>query len=78
MILTNELRDEISLLLQFDMSSAQAGLKVHSKASPESVAAAKRLFDKGLVDHVDGGYLTALGREAAEHLHAACRKLIVK
>ena len=79
MILTNELRDEISLLLQFDMSSAQAGLKVHSKAaSAESVAAAKRLFDKGLVDHVDGGYLTALGREAAEHLHAACRKLTVK
>ena len=78
MILTAELRDEISLLLQFDVSSAQAGLKVHSKASPESVAAAKRLFEKGLVDHVDGGYLTVQGREAAENLHAAVRKLAVK
>lgn len=78
MILTSELRDEISLLLQFDISSAQAGLKVHSQASPESVAAAQRLFEKGLVDHVDGGYLTALGREAADHLHAACRKMVVK
>jgi uncharacterized protein (TIGR02647 family) len=73
MALSAQLQDEFNLLLQFDLSSSLAGLKVHSQASPQSIAAARRLFEKGLVDHVDGGYLTALGREAAEHLQAAHR-----
>ncbi len=75
MAFSAELQDEVNLLLQFDLSSTLAGLKVHSKASPESIAAAHRLFRKGLVDHEDGGYLTALGRETAEHLQAARRIL---
>ena len=73
MALSAQLQDEFNLLLQFDLSSSQAGLKVHSQASSATIEAAKRLYDKGLVDHVDGGYLTALGREAAEHLQAAHR-----
>ncbi|MBB3167528.1 TIGR02647 family protein [Simiduia aestuariiviva] len=75
MAFSAELQDEVNLLLQFDLSSTLAGLKVHSKASPTAIAAAQRLFQKGLVDHVDGGYLTALGREAAEHVQAAQRIL---
>jgi len=31
------------------------------------IAAAKRLFDKGLISQNDGGYLTDLGVETAEH-----------
>ncbi|AFV00152.1 TIGR02647 family protein [Simiduia agarivorans] len=66
---------ELSLLMQFDLSSTQQGLKVHSDAAPETVAAAARLFELGLTDHVDGGYLTPQGHEAAEALHMVRRKL---
>lgn len=66
---------EISLLMQFDLSSAMTGLKIHHDAAPETLAAAERLFSKGLLDRVDGGYLTPLGHEVAEHLQAARRML---
>jgi uncharacterized protein (TIGR02647 family) len=75
MAFSSELIDEINLLLQFDLSSGQSGIKVHSDAAPSSVAAAKRLFDKGLIDQIDGGYLTALGRETAQHAQGALRIL---
>ncbi len=62
----NEQLDEIHCLNLFDLNNTQVGLKVHHTAKPESIAAMKRLFEKGLVDHDDGGYLTPLGQEAAE------------
>ncbi len=58
---------ELNLLLQFDMSSLQTGIKVHHDAAPEIIAAAQSLFDKGLSTLPDGGYLTDLGIEVAEH-----------
>ncbi|BEU04460.1 DNA-binding protein [Agarivorans sp. OAG1] len=58
---------ELNLLLQFDMSSLQTGIKVHHDAAPEVIAAAQSLFDKGLSTLPDGGYLTDLGIEVAEH-----------
>ncbi len=59
---------ELNLLALFDSSSGQEGLKVHQKtAPPEVVAAAKRLHLKGLITQDDGGYLTPLGSETAEH-----------
>ncbi|MDO6683991.1 MULTISPECIES: TIGR02647 family protein [unclassified Agarivorans] len=58
---------ELNLLLQFDMSSLQTGIKVHQDAAPELIAAAKSLFDRGLSTQADGGYLTDLGIEVAEH-----------
>lgn len=76
MMYTNETLEEIKLLNQFNLSSASTGIKVHSQeASEETVAAAKRLFDKGLTDHVDGGYLTDLGLEAAGHAQSLVRLL---
>lgn len=78
MALSSELVEEINLLLQFELSSSQSGIKVHSSAAPSAVAAAQRLFNKGLIDQVDGGYLTALGRETAEHAQAINRILSVK
>ena len=62
--------NEVNVLLQFDLSSDQSGIKVHSSADDELIAAAQRLFEKGFIDHSDGGYLTSLGREAAEHAQA--------
>ncbi|WP_420588320.1 TIGR02647 family protein [Bacterioplanoides sp.] len=62
--------DELNLLVKFDRhSSMQTGIKVHHDAAPEMVAAAKRLFDKGLTTQTDGGYLTDRGVELAERAH---------
>lgn len=77
MSLNDDLVHEINLLLKFDLANAQSGLKVHSNAGPDVIAAAQRLFEKKLVDHQDGGYLTALGYEVAEHLQAAQRILSI-
>jgi uncharacterized protein (TIGR02647 family) len=77
MTLNKELIEEINLLLKFDLGNAQSGLKIHSNAGPEMIAAAQRLFEKKLVDHQDGGYLTALGYEVAEHLQSAQRILAI-
>ncbi|WP_341502389.1 TIGR02647 family protein [Gallaecimonas sp. GXIMD4217] len=71
MALTQELLDEIQMLSRFSLQSVQVGLKVHHDADPAAVAATARLFDKGLVTQRDGGYLTELGREVAEHLKLA-------
>lgn len=78
MAFSSELVEEINLLLQFELSSAQSGIKVHSNAAPSAVAAAARLFNKGLIDQVDGGYLTSLGRETAEHAQSLRQILSVK
>jgi len=48
------------------LESTLEGLKIHQHAAPEKIAAAQRLFDKKLIDQPDGGYLTSLGRDAAE------------
>lgn len=57
---------EIEVLMLFDPSSNLEGLKIHKTAEPEKILAAKRLFEKGFITQVDGGYLTSLGNEAAE------------
>lgn len=67
---TPELIDELNTLLRFDLSTSQQGLKIHKDASPEIAAAIRRLHAKGLVTLNDGGYLTSLGRDAAEHAQA--------
>lgn len=61
--------EEIKLLNQFSIDSMAVGIKVHeTEASKMVVDAAERLYSKGLTDHVDGGYLTKKGIEAAEHV----------
>ena len=62
-----ELSDEANLLLQFNLKNEQDGIKIHNDANPSLISAAKRLYDKGLISQHDGGYLTDLGRKAAEH-----------
>ena len=65
-----ELTDELNLLTQFNLKNEQDGIKVHHDAATELVTAAERLHTKGLITQVDGGYLTDLGRKAAEHSQA--------
>lgn len=77
MICSNERLEEIKLLNQFNLESlAGSGIKVHAQDAAESaVGAAARLFDKGLTDKVDGGYLTERGIEAATHAQSLMRLL---
>jgi len=67
---TQEQMAEIDLLVRYNLQTTQQGIKVHSNANTEQVEAVARLFEKGLVSQVDGGYLTDLGRKAAEHAQA--------
>ena len=59
--------EELNLLLQFDSSTLERGIKVHSSARPEVIAACQHLFDRGLISQADGGYLTDAGVEALTH-----------
>lgn len=70
MAFTDELIEEIKVLVLYNLSSIQEGIKVHGSAKTEVIAATERLFDKNLVSQADGGYLTDLGVEAAEHAQA--------
>ncbi len=67
---TPEMLDELNVLRLYNLESMQEGIKIHSTAAPAMVAAAERLFNKGMVDQKDGGYLTPRGQEAAEHAKA--------
>jgi len=67
---TEEETAELNVLIYYSLNTNTQGIKVHSTADPEKIAAVQRMFDKGLVTQKDGGYLTDLGREAAEHAQA--------
>ena len=62
-----EIIAELNILARFNLHSNQEGIKVHSSAGPEAIAATQRLFTKGLITQDDGGYLTSLGLTACEH-----------
>ena len=61
---------ELDVLMLFDLSTGLEGIKIHKTATPSVIEAANALFDKGFITQVDGGFLTPLGREAAEHTQA--------
>ncbi|MDX1573859.1 MAG: TIGR02647 family protein [Methylophaga sp.] len=63
--------DQIEVLLHFNLDTTLQGLKIHHDARPGLVSAAKELHELGLITEHDGGYLTDLGHEAAEHLQLA-------
>lgn len=64
---TPELVHELNALIRFDLDTGQQGIKVHKSADAEVISAVQRLHAKGLITQADGGYLTSLGREAAEN-----------
>ena len=75
---TPELVDELNTLIRFDPVTNQQGIKVHKTADPRVIEAARRLHAKGILTLADGGYLTSLGRDAAEHAQAALTILTSK
>lgn len=62
-----DMLDELNLLLKFPDNSLLQGLKIHHDASQTMVNAASRLYSKGLITLPDGGYLTDLGIDLADH-----------
>ena len=68
---TPDLVHELNTLIRFDLATSQQGIKVHKTADAAVIEAARRLHAKGLLTQVDGGYLTGLGRDVAEHAQAA-------
>ena len=66
MSFTPDLIAELEVLALFKHDSSQEGIKIHKNASPALVAAAQRLYEKGLTDQPDGGYLTSLRHDAVE------------
>lgn len=73
---TPEIVAELEVLCLYNLDSTQEGIKVHNSAGAERVAAAQRLFEKGLISQDDGGYLTSLGLEAAAHAQAVLTVLV--
>jgi uncharacterized protein (TIGR02647 family) len=69
--------EELNLILKFPNKSLMQGLKVRKDAAPEVIAAAKRLHEKGIVQQPDGGYLTDLGHDLAEHVQVLQSALTV-
>lgn len=69
MSLSQDILDEINLLLQFPNDSLMTGIKIHHDAAPAVVAAAQRLYDKGFTSMPDGGYLTDAGVELQHHIN---------
>ncbi|BFT60265.1 TIGR02647 family protein [Pseudomonas moorei] len=78
MSLTPELVAELEILALFNLDSSQEGLKIHQTAAPKAIAAARRLYEKDLIDQPDGGYLTSLGRDAAQNVQTLLTILSVK
>lgn len=61
---------ELKVLMLFSSPTGLEGIKVHKSAAPELISAAQQLHESGFITQVDGGYLTQLGIEAAEHAHS--------
>ncbi|HHJ4328414.1 TPA: TIGR02647 family protein [Klebsiella pneumoniae] len=70
MAYTADLVSELEMLALYNLENHQEGLKVHNNATSKAQGAITRLHNKGLVTQPDGGYLTSLGVEAAEHAQA--------
>ena len=75
MKLSEEFFADVELLNLFTLENAQTGLKIHHEAAPDRIASAKRLFERDLITQVDGGYLTPLGLQTAEHAQILIRVL---
>ena len=70
MSFTREQIEELDVLRRFRLDTTMSGIKIHKDANPAVIEAAERLFEKGLITQIAGGYLTDLGRETAEHTQA--------
>ena len=64
---SQELVDEINVILLFPDHSLRQGIKIHHDAEVAVQEAAERLYRKGIISQRDGGYLTDSGHELVRH-----------
>jgi len=69
MNLDAELIDELALLIRF-RAGGRSVMDLHESPDPAVAAAAKRMFQKGLLGDAEDVELTDTGREAMDHLSA--------
>ncbi len=67
MHIDHDLIEELNLLKRFGMGGPMA-MDLHDNPDKAVIAAAERMFEKGLITAVDGGKLTDNGQQAIEHL----------
>tara|TARA_R110002096_G_scaffold370918_2_gene564392 strand:- start:46 stop:291 length:246 start_codon:yes stop_codon:yes gene_type:complete len=67
MRLDSDIIEELGLLKRFSMGGPLA-MDLSDSPDEDIVAAAERMFEKGLITQADGGELTDAGREAIEHM----------
>jgi uncharacterized protein (TIGR02647 family) len=70
-----ELIEELKLLQRISQNPSAEGISISAAGDPAVVAAAERLFEKGIISLSDGGHLTDSGREAAEHMNRLFNQL---
>jgi uncharacterized protein (TIGR02647 family) len=75
MHIDSELIEELSLLKRISQYPGTDGISISTTGDPAVVAAAGRLFEKGIVTRSDGGHLTDSGREAVEHMNRLFNQL---
>ena len=68
MQLDPELIEELSLLRRISLNLSEEEIDFSSLGDRTVVAAAGRLFEKGIISSPDGGHLTDSGRDAVEHM----------
>ena len=68
MHLDPELIEELNLLMRLHSNASSEEIIISANADPAVIAAARRLFEKGLVSQKDGGHLSDAGTEAADHM----------
>ena len=66
---TQDNHAELNVLMLYQTPTSLDGIKIHKEAEATLIAAAGRLYQGGFITQVDGGYLTDLGSQAAEHAH---------
>ena len=67
MQLDPELIEELSLLRRISLNLSEDEIDLSTIGDRTVVAAAVRLFEKGIISRPDGGQLTDSGRDAVEH-----------
>ena len=75
MQLDPELIEEISLLRRISLNLSEEEIDLSTIGDRTVVAAAGRLFEKGIISRPDGGQLTDSGRDAVEHMNRLFNQL---
>jgi uncharacterized protein (TIGR02647 family) len=75
MQLDPELIEELSLLRRISLNLSEEEIDLSTIGDRTVVAAAGRLFEKGIISSADGGHLTDNGRDAVEHMNRLFNQL---